>query len=82
MIDPFDGNGAPNDMLIVWSSGMTPLPIAERRNGICVRSIKKRTSSSASDDADIHPFRRVLRDAPVCLRGPDPLSTRTIRWSG
>src|SRR5262249_23483033 len=31
------------------SSGITPLPIGERRNGICVRSIKLRTSSSACD---------------------------------
>jgi hypothetical protein len=34
-----------------WSSGITPLPIGERRNGICVRSIKVRTSSSARDQA-------------------------------
>jgi hypothetical protein len=34
-----------------WSSGITPLPIGERRNGICVRSIKARTSSSARDHA-------------------------------
>ena len=42
-----------------WSSGTTPqdqargrlLPIGERRNGICVRSRKARTSSSARDHA-------------------------------
>jgi hypothetical protein len=34
-----------------WSSGITPLPIGERRNGVCVRSIKVRASSSARDQA-------------------------------
>ena len=34
-----------------WSSGITPLPIGERTNGICVRSMKARTSSSARDHA-------------------------------
>ena len=29
-----------------WSSGITPLPIGERTNGTCVRSMKARTSSS------------------------------------
>jgi len=36
-----------------WSSGITPLPIGERRNGICVRSIKARTWPSASDQATL-----------------------------
>jgi hypothetical protein len=30
-----------------WSSGITPLPIGERRNGTCVFSIKARISLSA-----------------------------------
>src|SRR6266571_1344727 len=34
-----------------WSSGITPLPIGERTNGTCVRSMKARTSSSARDHA-------------------------------
>jgi hypothetical protein len=34
-----------------WSSGITPLPIGDRRNGICVRLIKVRTSSTACDHA-------------------------------
>ena len=34
-----------------WSSGTTPLPIGERRNGSCVRSMKERTSSSARAQA-------------------------------
>ena len=34
-----------------WSSGITPLPIGERTNGTCVRSMKARTSSSPRDHA-------------------------------
>ena len=34
-----------------WSSGITPLPIGEARNGSRVRSMKARTSSSARDQA-------------------------------
>src|SRR5205807_2655635 len=46
-----------------WSSGTTPLPIGERRNGICVRSRKARTSSSARDQAMPLPTRTSGRSA-------------------
>jgi mRNA interferase RelE/StbE len=49
-----------------WSSGITPLPIGERRNGICVRSRKERTSSSARDQAMPLPTRTSGRSAAVC----------------
>jgi hypothetical protein len=34
-----------------WSSGITPLPVGDRRKGIYVRSRKMRTPSSARDQA-------------------------------
>jgi hypothetical protein len=45
-----------------WSSGIPPLPVRERRNGTCVRSIKARSSSSAGTQthavADQEAFQR------------------------
>jgi mRNA interferase RelE/StbE len=54
-----------------WSSGITPLPIGERTNGICVRSRKERsrqvrTASSARDQAMPLPTRTSGRSAAVC----------------
>ena len=46
-----------------WSSGITPLPIGERRNGTCVFSIKARTSLSALAQAIPLPTRMSGRSA-------------------
>src|SRR5262249_10563901 len=46
-----------------WSSGITPLPIGERRNGSWVRSMKARTSFSARDQAMPLPMRTSGRSA-------------------
>src|SRR5262249_11132300 len=46
-----------------WSSGITPLPIGERRNGSCARSMKARTSFSARDQAMPLPTRTSGRSA-------------------
>jgi hypothetical protein len=50
-----------------WLSRTTSLPIGERRNGICVRSRKARTSSSARDQAMPLPTRTSGRSASYLL---------------